>query len=180
MNFEKKATPIPGCFELIPKIHSDERGLFVKTFHEEDFSALGLETYFREEYYSISKRGVLRGMHFQKPPHDHVKVVYACSGRVFDAVIDLRKDSPAFGKYAVFELDSVKGNILYIPKGLAHGFYVMSESAIMVYKVSTVYSKAYDSGVLWASAGIPWPSSRPLISARDSMFPPLWDVDSPF
>lgn len=173
MPFEKRETAIPGCFELIPRVHSDERGLFVKTFHDEEFRALGLETDFREEYYSVSKKGVLRGLHFQKPPHDHAKVAYCARGRVFDAVLDLRRDSPSFGRYFCSELGAEKANMIYIPKGCAHGFYALSDAAALFYKVTSVYSPGSDSGILWNSAGIPWPGRNPLLSDRDANFETL-------
>lgn len=168
MNFIKKETSIPGCFVLTPKVHEDERGKFVKTFHAPDFQELGLETDFKEEYYSVSKKGVLRGLHFQKPPHDHVKMVYCAEGRVFDVVLDIRRDSRMYGKHVSFELSMEKCNILYLPKGVAHGFYTLSKSAIMMYKVSSVYSPEFDSGILWNSVEIKWPSANPVVSKRDA------------
>jgi len=171
MMFAKTEMAIPGCFELAPRKMEDVRGCFVKTFHHAAFEAQGLETDWREEYYSVSHKGVLRGLHFQLPPHDHAKLVYCVSGAVFDAVLDMRIGSPAYGRYATLELSAAKANMLYIPKGLAHGFYTLSEDAIMMYKVSTVYAPAADAGVLWNSAGIPWPEKAPVISERDSSFP---------
>ncbi|MBU2853303.1 dTDP-4-dehydrorhamnose 3,5-epimerase [Acidithiobacillus ferriphilus] len=173
-------TKIPGCLQLIPDIRRDERGSFVKTFHQEIFADHGLETRFAEEYYSASKKGVLRGMHFQTPPVAHTKVVYCVSGEVVDAVVDLRIGSPTYGQHETFTLNEKKGSILYIPSGLAHGFYVKSDMAIMLYKVTTVYAPEYDAGILWNSAGIQWPSTSPLLSGRDCGFPRLQAFDSPF
>ncbi|MDH3974413.1 MAG: dTDP-4-dehydrorhamnose 3,5-epimerase [Deltaproteobacteria bacterium] len=173
-------TELPGCYELVPHIFKDERGLFVKTFHEEQFREKGLVTHFGEEYYSFSHKGVLRGLHFQTPPMDHAKMVYCVSGEVIDAVVDLRVGSPAYGKYALFDLNSEKCNIIYIPSGMAHGFYVTSESALLMYKVTTVYSPEHDSGIHWRSAGIPWGNDNPQISKRDGSFPSLADFKSPF
>ena len=180
MELEVKNTKIPGCFEFVPKIFKDERGVFVKTFHENTFKERGLETYFTEEYYSFSHKGVLRGLHFQLPPADHVKLVYCPYGRVLDAVVDLRVGSPTYGNFETFELSAEKANIIYIPKGLAHGFYVLSEGAIMVYKTSTVYSPKHDAGILWNSVSIPWPDKKPIISQRDSKFVPFIEFKSPF
>ena len=180
MKIEIRQTEIPGCFEITPKVLKDERGTFVKTFHQEIFKANGLETHFTEEYYSFSKKRVLRGLHFQLPPLDHIKFVYCVSGRVLDAVVDLRIGFPTYGEFETFELSAEKANMLYIPKGLAHGFYVLSESAIMVYKVTTVYSPEHDTGILWNSVGIPWPDEKPIISQRDSRFISFADSKSPF
>lgn len=167
---EIKESKIPGCYEIQPKILEDERGSFVKIFHEDIFKQNQLETNFAEEYYSVSKQNVLRGLHFQLPPHDHVKMVYCVSGEVLDLVVDLRVDSPTYKKVATFTLSSRQGNLVYIPKGLAHGFYVLSEQAIMVYKVSTVYSPEHDTGILWNSVDFNWPSANPIISQRDQSF----------
>ncbi len=142
-----KNSKIPGCFEITPQIFKDERGMFVKTFHKDVFKEHGLETGFVEEYYSFSCKGVLRGLHFQLPPKDHVKLVYCVSGEVLDAVVDLRVGSPTYGQFELFEVSAEKANMIYIPKGLAHGFYVESENAIMMYKVTTVYSPDHDTGL---------------------------------
>jgi dTDP-4-dehydrorhamnose 3,5-epimerase len=166
-----RETSIQGCFEITPNVFRDERGSFVKTFHHEMFRAHGLETDWREEYYSVSRKGVLRGMHFQLPPHDHAKLVYCPDGTVLDAVVDLRGDSATYGRHVLTELNSEKANMLYITKGLAHGFYVMSESATMMYKVSTVYAPDHDAGILWNSLGIAWPDVAPVMSERDRAFP---------
>lgn len=175
-----KETTIPGCFEIIPRLLRDERGLFVKTYHQELFQQYNLNTNWCEEYYSKSYRGVLRGMHFQLPPYDLVKLVYCTDGAVLDAVVDLRKGSPAYGQHILLELNAEIGNILYLPRGLSHGFYVQSDSATILYKVSSVYAPQHDTGILWNSAGIKWPTKDPIISERDSMFPTLANFSSPF
>lgn len=175
-----KASTISGCFELQPKVLHDARGKFVKVFHEQAFAAHGLETAFAEEYYSVSHRNVIRGLHFQLPPMDHVKLVYCVAGEVLDAVVDLRVGSATYGQYALFELSAAKANSIYIPKGMAHGFYTRSAQATMVYKVSTIYSPPHDEGVLWNSAAIPWPTSDAVLSARDEGFLPLDQFVSPF
>lgn len=180
MTFHLNQTAIPGCLELIPKVLRDERGLFVKTFHEGVFQEGGLNTHWAEEYYSVSKRGVLRGMHFQVPPHDHVKLVYCPQGRVFDVVLDLRLGSPAFGRFSVFELDEGKANMIYIPSGCAHGFYSFSNTATMVYKVSNVYAPEYDAGLHWNSIGVEWPDKCPVVSERDMSFGGFPDFVTPF
>lgn len=178
--FDLKPSNLAGCFELQPKAFQDARGRFVKVFHEQAFAAQGLETNFTEEYYSVSYKNVIRGMHFQLPPMDHVKMVYCVEGEVMDAVVDLRVGSPTYGQYALFDLSATKANSIYIPKGMAHGFCVRSEQAIMVYKVSTIYSPAHDGGILWNSASIPWPITQSILSTRDESFPRLDQFVSPF
>ena len=179
-SLEIRATPIPGCFEIRSRVLDDDRGCFVKVFHVEAFAAHGFETVYTEEYYSVSRRGVIRGLHFQTPPADHVKLVYCIAGRVQDAVVDLRVGSPSFGHHALFDLDARTANMIYVPKGLAHGFCVMSDAATLVYKVSAVYSARHDAGVLWSSAGIPWAVTNPVLSERDRGHPPLERFVSPF
>ena len=163
-----------------PDIHRDARGSFVKILHKELYTAAGLNWCFAEEYYSVSAQRVLRGLHFQLPPHDHIKLVYCLEGVVIDAVVDLRKGSPAYGLHAIFELSPKNGAALYIPRGLAHGFYVTSPRATLVYKTETVYAPSHDSGISWNSAGIAWPDPAPLLSDRDKTFPMMKDFNSPF
>ena len=180
MNFIKKITPIPGCFEILPKIHKDARGVFIKNFHAPEFRELGLDSDFREEFYSVSKRGVLRGLHFQNPPAALSKLVFCVEGDILDAVVDLRKKSATFGKAFTIKLTAGGANMLYIPKGCAHGFYALSKKVVMLYKTSGVYSPEHDTGILWSSAGIKWPTARPSISPRDASFPALADLRSKF
>lgn len=173
-------TKIQGCWELVPQIHRDCRGSFVKTFHSPTFESLGLETDFVEEYYSVSKEKVVRGMHFQVPPHQHSKLVYCTAGEVLDVILDLRIGSPTYGQYQKFTLSSAKGNMVYIPEGLAHGFFVLSQVATMHYKVTSTFEPASDRGVLWNSFDFDWPSSAVILSPRDSSFPSFHDFVSPF
>lgn len=180
MSFAFTETALPGCVAITPQRSADERGLFVKTFHQTSFAAQGLNTSWPEQYHSVSRRGVLRGLHFQMPPRDHEKLVYCSSGAILDAAIDLRKGSPTFGEHLLIELDAEAGTMLYLPRGLAHGFYVTSEQATMHYLVSTEYAPSEDAGLLFSSAGIDWPDSSPILSPRDETFPPLCDFESPF
>jgi dTDP-4-dehydrorhamnose 3,5-epimerase len=178
--FTLTSSSLAGCHELQPKVMEDARGRFVKVFHEQAFSDLGLATGFAEEYYSVSRKDVIRGLHFQTPPMDHVKMAYCIQGAVLDAVLDLRVGSPTYGQFELFELSAEKANSIYIPKGMAHGFCALSDEAVMVYKVGTVYSPAHDAGVRFDSAGIRWPVAQPIVSARDTSFPALADFISPF
>ena len=180
MNAKIIKTLIPECYEIQPEMLYDERGQFVKIFNKDFYVQNNMEYKYSEEYYSISHKGVLRGLHFQIPPYEHIKLVYCVEGFVFDAVVDLRKNSPTYGKYDTFKLDAEKANMLYIPSGLAHGFYVLSERAIMVYKVTTVYSSEHDTGILWNSADIPWPDKSPILSERDGQFIEFDQFRSPF
>jgi dTDP-4-dehydrorhamnose 3,5-epimerase len=177
---EIQSTKIIGCYKIIPKIIGDDRGTFVKTFHAEIFQEYGLDTKFTEEYYSLSHKNVLRGLHFQTPPKQHTKIVYCVIGSVMDVVVDLRVGSPTYGEFATFELNAETANLVYVPAGLAHGFYITSESAMMMYKVSTVYSPENDAGLLWNSVGIPWLNENPIMSKRDREFEAFSEFVSPF
>lgn len=173
-------TKISGCYQIFPQIHSDLRGVFVKTLHAPTFEKWGLCSEFSEEYYSTSIKNVLRGLHFQLPPDDHVKLVYCISGVVKDVLVDLRIGSPTYGEHLCIELSSEIGNAMYIPTGIAHGFWVLSSSSTMVYKTSTVHSPSCDSGIRWDSAGIVWPSDDLIISDRDKTLTSLENFSSPF
>ncbi|WP_198120623.1 dTDP-4-dehydrorhamnose 3,5-epimerase [Massilia rhizosphaerae] len=173
-------TTLDGCFQVRPFFAEDERGKFVKTFHAERFAALGLPTDWREEYYSSSRKGVIRGMHFQTPPYDHEKLVYCLQGKVLDVVVDLRKKSPTFGQYFATELDATYGHGLMIPKGMAHGFLALTDDVLMAYKVTTVYAAQNDKGIRWDSLGFDWGVTDPIISARDRDHPAFADFVSPF
>lgn len=180
MQLTLKKNKIPGCYELYPDVRSDVRGSFIKTFHRTVFEEHHLETKFAEEYYSVSHKNVLRGMHFQTPPFDHTKIVYCVHGEVMDAVVDIRLGSPTYGQFEVFTLNAKDGNMLYIPSGMAHGFYVISNQAILMYKVTTIYHADQDTGILWDSIGIPWCDDCPVVSERDNNFQRLEDFKSPF
>ena len=178
--FDAEETSLPGCLRICPIVRADRRGTFVKTFHVEEFRQLGLPTSFAEEYFSVSQHGVLRGLHFQIPPMEHEKIVYCAQGEVLDAVGDLRRGSPTYGRHELFHLCAEEGTMIYIPKGMAHGFYVLSENALMMYQVTSVYAPDCDAGVRWDSAGIPWNTVHPILSERDTSFPPLDEFVSPF
>ena len=152
----------------------------MKIFHADAFAEQGLATDFKEEYFSVSIKNVLRGLHFQTPPADCVKLVCCLEGAVKDVVVDLRKNSATFGKHFTIELSAEKSNMLYISKGLAHGFLTLTERATMLYNVTTVYSPENDKGILWNSCGIDWQCDAPILSDRDKLHPTLAEFDSPF
>lgn len=180
MILDRLKTAIPGCFELRPRIFADPRGSFVKTFHRDAFAQLGLRTDWAEQFHSCSHRGVLRGLHFQTPPHDHAKLVYCSLGEVLDVAVDLRRGSPAEGRAIGLHLSATAGNMLYLPSGLAHGFLALSEKALMVYNVTSVHAPGNDAGVAWDSVGVDWGMATPLVSERDAAFPSLAAFASPF
>ena len=152
----------------------------MKSFHVDRFAALGLPVVWNEEYYSISRKGVIRGMHFQTPPYDHEKLVYCMRGRVLDVVLDLRISSPTYRQHIAIELDDAKKNGLMIPKGMAHGFLALTDDVLMSYKVTTVYAPENDAGIHWNSFGFNWKIEQPIVSARDNTHPAFKDFVSPF
>lgn len=174
------ATAIPGLFEIEPFVAADARGVFIKTFVASDFAAAGVAVASLEEYHTRSRRGVIRGMHFQLPPHDHDKTVFCTQGSAFDVVIDLRVGSPAFGKALVFELRGAECRGLHIPRGCAHGFAALEDETVLTYKVTTEWNPSADSGILWSSVPVEWPFDDPITSARDAALTPLPDFVSPF
>jgi dTDP-4-dehydrorhamnose 3,5-epimerase len=168
------------CFELHYQAATDHRGNFVKTFHESTFRDLGLEAKFVETFYSVSGPRVLRGMHFQRPPSSCAKLVYCLSGRIMDVALDLRIDSPTFGQHDVFELSADRSSAVYLPEGVAHGFYVLEAPALVMYHTSSEYNAKADSGIRWDSFGLRWPDTAPVLSARDTELPAFDEFESSF
>lgn len=177
---ERGDTGLEGAFVIKPKIFSDERGGFVKQFNADLFKALQAGFDIQEAYFSSSKKGVLRGMHFQTPPHEHAKIVYVSSGRALDVIIDLRARSRTFKRFFSTELSASNSQILYIPKGFAHGFLSLEDDTRMHYMQTSVYEPKSDGGILYSSFGFDWDKealkygiSSFIISARDKGFESL-------
>lgn len=176
---EIEETEISGLFLINNFKSQDKRGIFVKTFHAKIFLEAGLNIDFKESYFSLSYKNVIRGMHFQLPPEDHAKLVYVTAGEILDVVVDLRKGSPTFKQWATFSLCQ-GGKSVYIPSGCAHGFLTLTESATVVYNVTSVYAPQADSGIKWNSIGFDWPVDNPVVSDRDEQFIALDNFSSPF
>jgi len=168
--------PLPGVHLLQPKVFKDARGDFVKTYHDGAFRDLGLDFRPVEEFYSTSRKNVIRGMHFQLPPYDHAKLVYCIRGRVLDVLLDLRSGLPSYGKVAAAELSGRNRRQFYIPSGVAHGFLALEDDSVMVYKTTTVHTPTHDAGVRWDSFGFDWHCSAPTISDRDRKFQTLAEL----
>src|SRR5215207_10833610 len=172
---ERLPTRLQGLALHAPTRHGDERGFFMETFRADDWGAAGVATEFVQDNHSRSRRGTVRGMHFQTHPGQG-KLVRAARGRVLDVVVDVRRGSPTFGEWEACELDDESMHQLYIPLGFAHGFCVLSEVADVTYKVSSYYDPAYERGFAYddPDVGIPWPSDIELqVSERDRTAPPL-------
>jgi dTDP-4-dehydrorhamnose 3,5-epimerase/CDP-3, 6-dideoxy-D-glycero-D-glycero-4-hexulose-5-epimerase len=177
---KKIETGFEGFYLIEGNIFNDSRGLFLKTFNQSIFSDLGLETDYKERYYSKSHKNVIRGMHFQTPPFDHVKLVNVLQGAILDVVVDIRKKSPTYKHYFSTELNDKDGRFLYIPKGFAHGFKALTDDTIVEYNQTSEYNKEYDCGILWNSFGFDWQTLNPIISERDSNFQVLNNYSPPF
>jgi dTDP-4-dehydrorhamnose 3,5-epimerase len=173
-------THIADCFRMELPVHGDSRGHFVKTFHAPTLSAKGLRTGFDEDFFSVSRKHVLRGFHFVTPPLQGVKLVYVAQGTILDAILDLRPSSPTFREYQCFELDAERGDALYLVAGIAHAFLTLSEAAIVGYKMESAHNPAHDAGVRWDSTPVNWPLGDPIISERDRTLPTLDQFLNPF
>lgn len=169
-----------GAFVITLPAFYDDRGNFVKSFHATTLGEQGIQFELRESYFSLSKKDVIRGMHFQTPPHHHAKVVFCPQGAIMDVIVDLRKDSATFGQFYAQELSAENHKAYYIPKGFAHGFKSLTDDAITYYLVSSEYSQEHDTGILYNSFGYNWGVENPIISERDLSFPKLEDWNSVF
>jgi dTDP-4-dehydrorhamnose 3,5-epimerase len=174
-----KSTVLPEVLLLENFVSHDKRGTFVKTFHANSFHKNGLAVDFKESYYSISHKNVIRGMHFQLPPHEHDKLVYVTQGRILDVIVDLRATSPSYRQHIAVPLDE-HTTAIYIPRGCAHGFLTLSEVATVVYNVTSVYEPTADAGIRWDSIGFAWPTQNPIVSDRDVAFNSLADYQTIF
>ncbi len=162
---------MPGVKIIQPFYMEDERGYFQKNFEKEIFAAAGIQEEIFEEFETLSHQGVLRGMHFQTQI-PQAKLVRCIMGRVYDVVVDIRPNSPTYGKWEGFWVDDENKLTLYVPRGFAHGFYVKAEKALVTYKCAGIYSKENDTGILWndKELGIDWPleaGDGPILSLRD-------------
>lgn len=173
-NFEFVETSIDGVYIIYPKKFGDNRGYFMETYKEEDFKKAGLKYVFLQDNQSKSKKGVLRGLHFQKK-YPQAKLVRCIEGEVFDVCVDLRKDSPTYGKWEGVILSAEKGNQFMIPRGFAHGFVVLSETATFCYKCDETYHPEDEGGIIWndPKIGIEWPIKEGIILSEKDMNHPL-------
>lgn len=170
---------LPGCWLIGPKLFEDARGRFVKTLQASFLDKRGLAFEMREEFYSTSRTGVLRGMHFQLPPHDHTKFVSCLQGEVLDVLLDLRAGK-GYGRVASATLSAEEARSIYIPTGIAHGFLSRQDDSLMVYKTSTEHSPSHDAGIRWDSFGFDWGRGDLIVSERDRAHPGFSDFQSPF
>lgn len=170
-------TDIPGLLVFEPKVFEDGRGYFFESYNENTFAREGIHIKFVQDNQSRSSYGVIRGLHYQLPPHAQTKLVRVLSGRIMDVVVDIRKGSPAYGKVFSVELSAANKMQLFIPKGFAHGFSVLSEEAEVLYKCDAFYYKASEEGIIYndAALNIDWkiPPDKAIVSEKDINNPVL-------
>lgn len=168
-------TAIPDVLIIEPKVFGDERGFFYESFNQKAFNeATGLDVQFVQDNHSRSRQGVLRGLHYQLPPHAQGKLVRCVRGAVFDVAVDIRKSSPTFGKWVGVELSEANHRQFWIPPGFAHGFLTLSETADFLYKTTDYYTPAFERGIRWndLQVGVAWPDLMSVsLNSRDSSFP---------
>ena len=180
---EVKQHPLAGLIEFIPRVFGDDRGVFFETFSARLMADAGVSAQWVQDNQSVSKRGVLRGLHFQRPPHAQAKLVRVGRGRALDVAVDLRPGSPTYGQHQLVELTAERANMLYIPAGFAHGFMALEDDTIFLYKCSDYYAPATEGGLRWddADLGINWGTEvTPLVSSKDDELPYFKDFVSPF
>jgi dTDP-4-dehydrorhamnose 3,5-epimerase len=172
--------PLPGCYQITPFAQLDDRGCFSKPFDGQMLQQAGLYFEVREIFYNISHANSLRGMHFQRPPHQQTKLVHCLQGQILDVLLDLRRGSPSFGNSYNITLQASSPSALYLPPGIAHGFLALQDYSIVLYAVSAGYAPQHDCGIRWDSFGFKWPISCPTLSERDQKFPPFTHTESYF
>ena len=161
---------LEDCFAITSTNKRDKRGTFVKTFNKTIFSHAGIDAKFSESFYSISCKNSLRGMHYQRSPHQVAKLISCAEGEILDVFLDIRKNSKTYGKFDYCILSQENAKMVYLPEGIAHGFLTLSERSIVCYQQSGGYVAESDDGILWNSFGMNWNITDPIISDRDSGF----------
>ncbi len=178
---EYKETAIPGVWIIEPRVFDDARGYFMETFKQEEFEQHIGPVRFVQDNESCSTRGVLRGLHFQKPPYTQAKLVRVIKGRVLDVAVDIRKNSPTYGRYVAVELTGENKRQFFIPRGFAHGFLVLSDEAVFTYKVDNTYAPQHEGSVRFddPAIGIEWEMAPAdlLLSEKDKQAPLLKEID---
>lgn len=180
MPFEFERLEIEDLILVKPKVFGDNRGFFMETYKKSDFIANGIDVKFNQDNHSKSTAHVLRGLHYQAAPYGQAKLVRCGRGRIYDAAVDIRKNSKTYGKYVKVELSEDNKYMLYIPAGFAHGFVVLSDEAELLYKASGEYNPQADRGVLWndKDINIDWEIDfEPILSEKDKIQPKLKDIN---
>lgn len=182
MPFTFKRLEIPEVILVDAKAFPDKRGFFMESFKQSVFHENGINTTFVQDNYSHSIKGVIRGLHYQKNPKAQAKLVMAIRGEIFDVAVDMRKGSPTYGKWVGEILSEQNHRLLYVPEGFAHGFYVLSNDADVLYKVNQEYSPENERGIIWndPTVGVKWPSNNPVVIEKDLELPTIDKADNNF
>jgi dTDP-4-dehydrorhamnose 3,5-epimerase len=179
---EIKHHALAGVIEFTPRVFGDPRGAFFESFSARIMQEAGAVGNWVQDNQSSSGVGVLRGLHFQRPPYGQAKLVRVATGRVLDVVVDLRRSSSTYGQYTSVILDSQRCNMLYVPIGFAHGFMALEENTLFLYKCTDYYTPSSEGGLRWddPTLGIDWGLTTPLVSDKDRVLPLFADFDTPF
>ncbi len=174
MSFRFQQLEIPDVVMIEPVRLIDRRGLFMETYKRSQFAEHGIPEFVQDNF-SSSTRGVLRGLHYQKPPKAQSKLVLVLSGEIFDVAVDIREGAPTYGHWLGVTISGKDPRMLYIPDGFAHGFCVLSEKASVLYKTTAEYDPDMDRGIIWSDpqVGVRWPVDQPILSERDAKLPTL-------
>jgi dTDP-4-dehydrorhamnose 3,5-epimerase len=177
-----RETNLPGVFIIQPKIFEDPRGYFFESYNKKAFKEHGINAEFVQDNQSLSQKGVLRGLHFQNPPHAQGKLVSVTKGAVLDVAVDIRKNSSTYGKHVALELNEKNKTMMWIPEGFAHGFLTLEDNTIFTYKCTNFYNKESEGCLLWndSNIGIDWGADQPLLSDKDKLGVSLNDFISEF
>lgn len=179
---EFHSLPLAGAYRITPPTFQDARGTFSVTYQHKTFAKLGLATNWVQDNQSHSTYGVLRGFHFQRPPYTEAKLVRVLKGEIMDVIVDLRAQSATYAQWTSVTLSAENRQMIYIPRGFAHAFCVLSEEAVVIYKVDNDYAPRYAGGIIWndPDLAIPWPVEAPTLSDKDAALPRLADFQTPF
>ncbi len=182
MGFKVEKLKIPGLLLITPELLRDDRGFFVEIYKSTDFEAHGIKKNFLQVNHSKSKKGVIRGLHYQLEPAAQAKLLRVVAGEIFDVAVDIRKGSPSYGRSVGVTLTAADQQLLYIPEGFAHGFCALIESAELEYFSTNEYSLAHERGIIWndPAIGIQWPVTQPILSKKDSELPTLAAAEKNF
>jgi dTDP-4-dehydrorhamnose 3,5-epimerase len=175
MPFEFEPMELDDVILVKPEVFEDERGFLLETYDKEAFEDVGISTEFVLEFYSKSKRNVLRGFHQQTSPYQQAKIVRCISGEIFDVAVDVRPESDTYGEHVTYRLSEDNKHALYLPRGFLHGYVTLSESALVYYKVDNEYSPENEHGVIWndPEIDVDWPVEDPEVSEKDREWPQL-------
>ncbi len=178
MPFTFEKTTLDGLFLIKPRVFGDDRGFFMESFSTKDFESAGIRMELVQINHSSSVKGVLRGLHFQYHPYQQAKLVRCIGGEILDVAVDIRPDSASFGRHFSVNLSDLNRFMLYVPRGFAHGFVVLSDIAEVEYAVDNVYAPDHEGGIVWndRDLAIRWPIEKPILSEKDEKWPALRDI----